>query len=215
MSHMSTRQYSSKTRTARLPTVRFGGCGCVLTHLNIHPWLPFPRVLTPGTRPLGNHPAWYSSSQKEPGTRDTNSHPLVNRETASENIAFPQLRWRAVTIQWRIHIKTFFLKFHVVLGNYCQTRMHSSRMRTTRLRIIPAGEGGVLTRSRGGGGMLWPGPGVGRGGCCDQVQEEGGCDKVPGGEGEGGVVTRSGWGGDVVTRSRGEGDVVTRSWRVL
>ena len=37
-----------------------------------------------------------------------------------------------------------------------QTRMHSSRIRTTRLRIIPGGGGGegVVTWSRGGGGVV-------------------------------------------------------------
>ena len=40
--------------------------------------------------------------------------------------------------------------------------MHSSRMRTACLHIVP-GEGGVVTWSRGGGGVLCPGPGGGGG----------------------------------------------------
>ena len=64
--------------------------------------------------------------------------------------------------------------------------MHSSRMRTARLRIVLGG--GIVTRS----GREEGGPGGGGG---------------LGGEGEGGVVTRSRGGGGqggVVTRSRGK-----------
>ena len=85
------------------------------------------------------------------------------------------------------------------------TRMHSSRMRTARLRIVTGGGGGCCDHVPGGGG------GAGRGVLSTWSQGGGRCcDLVLGGEG--GVVTWSqGEGGVLSTWSRGWGGVVTWS----
>ena len=69
--------------------------------------------------------------------------------------------------------------------------MHSSRMRTAHLRIVPGGGGVVHLVPGGGGGVVHLVPGGG--GCC------------PPGLGGGGVVHLVWGGGGVVTMSQGGG----------
>ena len=83
-------------------------------------------------------------------------------------------------------------RYDLMINFYLKTRMHSSRMRTARLRIVP---GGVVSWSRGEGGK-----------CCDLVP--GGRDVLSAGpRGREGVVSwsRGGGEGGVVSWSRGEG----------
>ena len=118
---------------------------------------------------------------------------------------------------------------------YLWTRMHSSRMHSAHLRIVPGGwvggvvvtwlggrEGGVVTWSRGGGEVgvvTWSQEGLGGGRCCHLVPGRGGrcCHMVPGGREvlspgpreEGGRCCHLVSGGeDVVTWSQGEGEEV-------
>ena len=76
---------------------------------------------------------------------------------------------------------------------FIQTRMHSSRMRTARLRIVPGGGREMLSsgpRVEGRCCHLVPGGGRGGGSCCHLVPGEGRevLSPGPGGGGEGGVV---------------------------
>ena len=76
---------------------------------------------------------------------------------------------RCPTIAWLYFPEEIRKKIISGNTNFLKTRMHSSRMRTARLRIVPGGRccprggGGYCDLVAGGREVLWPGPGGGGG----------------------------------------------------
>ena len=72
--------------------------------------------------------------------------------SGSDIIKSRELPEDKVTHTGQVNVLNNCAKFVIHNRNISETRMHSSRMRTARLPILPGGGGGGVTKSQVGGG---------------------------------------------------------------